>query len=879
MRNHVYTQSDTYPIAILVKGSAFNLPEIEATYTKVLEKAGISRDDLLIAALEYNEKGKAPVKFIKEYLEGLMNNLDSVGAKTLYCADANYFKVLTRSSKAEPHLGYTLQCKLDGYEHMQVVLGVNHKSLIYNPANEPKLILSIDTLAAVVQGNYQGLGVDIIHNAQYPKTTGDIINALDAARDHPRLTADFEAFSLDHDKAGLGSMCLSWNQHEGIAFACDYAPYSADFVGPVPKGHHGRFVPNPDVRMFIKEFFEEYEGTLIWHNANYDLKIAIATLWMDDLLDTNGLLKGLEIVAERFEDTKIIAYLALNSTANGEDKSYLSLKNLAHSFAGNWAQEDIKDIRLIPLDELLQYNLVDGLATNWVFDKYYPIMVAENQLDIYENLLKPSVKTILQMELTGMPLNPARVQEAKAELSKIVAEQEFVFQSSGFIQRFNRRLAREEMMKANAKLKVKQHPIEKFADVRMNPGSGPQLQKLLFEEMGLPVIDLTDTRLPATGGKTLKKLINHATDPEHKKIIQALMDRSLAAKILNTFIPAFEKALDKGDGVVWLHGNFNLGGTVSGRLSSSKPNLQNIPAGSIYGKLIKSCFQAPKGWIFCGADFNSLEDYISALTTKDPNKLKVYTDGYDGHCLRAFNYFPDELPGIVDTVSSINSIKVKFPDLRQDSKAPTFLLTYGGTYHGMMKNLGWEKDKAIRLEANYHEMYKVSDQWVQDKLDEAVVKGHVEVAFGLRLRTPLLSRTIKGKRPREADAEGRTAGNALGQSYGLLNNRAANEFMQKVWKSKYRFDIKPVAMIHDAIYLVIKDDIDVVEWVNQALITSMQWQELPEIQHKTVTLGAELSLFWPSWADELVLPNDVSSKEIRALSTNFYQGIQGKIAA
>lgn len=77
-------------------------------------------------------------------------------------------------------------------------------------------------------------------------------------------------------------------------------------------------------------------------------------------------------------------------------------------------------------------------------------------------------------------------------------------------------------------------------------------------------------------------------------------------------------------------------------------NLQNIPStGSIYAKLIKSCFKAPKGWIFSGADFASLEDRISALTTKDPNKLKVYTDGYCGHCLRAYAYFSEQMPDIV----------------------------------------------------------------------------------------------------------------------------------------------------------------------------------------------------------------------------------------
>jgi DNA polymerase-1 len=160
--------------------------------------------------------------------------------------------------------------------------------------------------------------------------------------------------------------------------------------------------------------------------------------------------------------------------------------------------------------------------------------------------------------------------------------------------------------------------------VTFNPNSNPQLQKLLYEEMDLPVIDKTDSKQPATGGDTLEKLQHHTTNQDYLDIIEALNGYSKAAKILSSFIPAFERAIDKGDGVVYLHGSFNLGGTKSGRLSSSDPNLQNIPAGSTYGTLIKGCFKAPDGYLFGGADFNSLEDYVSALTTKDPNKLKVY---------------------------------------------------------------------------------------------------------------------------------------------------------------------------------------------------------------------------------------------------------------
>lgn len=117
--------------------------------------------------------------------------------------------------------------------------------------------------------------------------------------------------------------------------------------------------------------------------------------------------------------------------------------------------------------------------------------------------------------------------------------------------------------------------------------------------------------------------------------------------------------------------------------------------------------------------------------------------------------------------------------------------------------------------------------------------------------------------PYEAAAEGRTAGNAMGQSYGMLNNRAAVEFMQKVWASKYRYDIKPVALIHDAIYIVMRDDIEVVEWANRELIKSMQWQKLPELQHPTVKLGAAIDVFWPSWANAITLPNNADKATIR----------------
>ena len=241
------------------------------------------------------------------------------------------------------------------------------------------------------------------------------------------------------------------------------------------------------------------------------------------------------------------------------------------------------------------------------------------------------------------------------------------------------------------------------------------------------------------------------------------------------------------------------------------------------------------------------------------------TPGFDGHCLRAAYYFRDQLPDIdITDPKSVNSIKKVAPELRQESKTPTFALTYAGTYHTLMANLGWEEARAKAVETAYHELYKVSDEYVRSRLEQASKDGYVEVAFGLRVRTPLLKQVIfnGAKMPYEAAAEGRTAGNALGQSYGLLNNRAAVEFMQKVWASPYRYDIKPVALIHDAIYLLIRDRVEVVEFANRELIKAMRWQELPEIQHDIVKLGAALDIFWPSWANAITLPNDADQTTI-----------------
>lgn len=646
-----------YQVAVLMKSTAFNKQELLTTYVKPLNALGLISNKLIAFTLKYNSVGKAPVKHIKEYLELLLAALTSLQTEYLYVTDANYFKVLAGVTKADPHFGYICPCTIKGYTHLKVVLGINYQQLIYNPDLQAKLDQGLLALASDIQGTYEAPGTGIIHSAQYPASHQAIQEALNSLHQHAELSADIEAFSLRFNEAGIGTIGFAWDTHNGLAFACDYVLMGQVVNSAVTHidGMYGVKVPSAAIRAMLKEFFCTYKGKLTWHRSMYDLKVLIYTLWMKDLMDTAGLLEGLEVMTRLFDDTLIITYLATNSTAGNT----LGLKHLAHPFAGNWAKDDIKDIRKIPLPELLQYNLVDCLSTNYVKETYYPIMVQDKQLEIYNTIMLPSVKTLLQTELTGMPMSKAKIAEIKAKLTSMLNGYMETIMGNGLIQTMNLLVQTKSMETANAKLKTKQHPIEKFMDEVFNPNSGPQLQRLLYDLMGLPVLDYTDTKQPATGADTIEKLIHHTKEPLYKALLAALIGHGQVSKILNTSIPAFEKGIEKADdGIIWLHGSFNIGGTVSGRLSSSDPNLQNIPANSLFGKLIKECFTAPDGWLMVGADFNSLEDYVSALTTKDPMKLKVYTDGYCGHCLRAYSYFKNEAPEIQQAVEGERCFKI-----------------------------------------------------------------------------------------------------------------------------------------------------------------------------------------------------------------------------
>lgn len=322
MRHVIFEENihNQYPVAILIKTTALKKPELEKHY--LTDAVSFPKDECIGFSLKYNDKGKCTVKLIKDYLATLLPILESLSVRNLYVCDTAYFKVLANVRKADNHYGYTIPCAIKGFEHMNVVLGVNYSALFYNPDLKSRLDFTLETLDKCANGIKVDPGHNMIHSAHYPDNNKDIQIALEGLHKYPALTCDIETNGLSLTEAGVETIAFAWDMHNGLAFCVDRDDSDdqlKDFSIMV-------------VRSLIKEFFDTYQGTLIYHNGNFDIKVLIYELWMHDPLDTEGMLKGIDVMTKNIEDTKIITYLATNSTAGNK----LDLKSNSQEKMGNY---------------------------------------------------------------------------------------------------------------------------------------------------------------------------------------------------------------------------------------------------------------------------------------------------------------------------------------------------------------------------------------------------------------------------------------------------------------------------------------------------------------------------------------------------------------
>ena len=808
----------TSNIALLIKEKDKHYFEIQENYLNTLGRDTPTFD------LIYNSSSSITAKTAKAYLDILIDKIPFCIDK-LIIADSNYFKFITKIQKISTWYGALVPGKYAGYTRFTCVYVPHFKSLFKSPEN--KSIIDAGLNAAVRNQ------ANIIHASTYALTYSSDRELLDSLYTHDTLAVDIETTGLSLDSSII-SISFAWNKNEGGAI---YFPTNGIY--------------------YTKKFFETYTGKLIFHNSLFDVKLLVRDWWMEHSTDYLGMLKGLSYF-KNVHDTMLLAYLQKNATT----PISLKLKDVALAHTGNYAI-DVNNIVDCDKEDILKYNLIDTLATYYLWEKYKLQTLSEP----YTAIFQPSIYPIIKMMLIGLPLDNERVSEVHRLLKEEETKLKLTIQNTSIIQDFNKQLQYETCIKRNSELKKLKKTIDEFAHIKFNPFSNTQLSTLLYTKLEFPILDKTKKGFPKTDAETLKLLKTHILDSNVLALLDNISTLIDVNKINNTFIKAFMKEKD------FLHGNLRLGGTQSGRLSSNSPNLTNLPSKGKMGKLVKSCFKAKPGWLFAGADFTALEEKIGTILSKDPERKKIYTQGYDGHSVRAYAYFPEDMPKITtalaktttlsDKVDIINSIAKLYPELRTKSKAPTFALQYLGTAYTLHKRTGFPMEQAIQIEKAFHSLYAESDKFNNKNKVFMEKHGYVNCAFGLQLRTPIVAQCVldNSKTPYEAQAEVRSANNAITQSWGMLLNRAIIATNTRIEEAGYGEHILPINMIHDAAYFMLKDEPKYIKFLNDVLIEEMEWQEHLTIASNDIHITAEMEI-GKSWADLKPLQNNATLVEI-----------------
>ena len=197
------------------------------------------------------------------------------------------------------------------------------------------------------------------------------------------------------------------------------------------------------------------------------------------------------------------AYMALNSTGRNE----YSLKTLTHSFAGNYAV-DVTNVLKVPTEKLLEYNLIDTLCTRYVYDSY---PVENEELSTF---LHDTVKLLIITELTGMPMDMDKVLELEKDLTTLKEELVDKVKNNKKVKEALDIIRQDKLDKINTKLKTKQHGFDKVKDVEFNYNSNQQMAVLLYDVIGLEVLEYTESGQKSVARDTLEELINYGKEVE-----------------------------------------------------------------------------------------------------------------------------------------------------------------------------------------------------------------------------------------------------------------------------------------------------------------------------------------------------------------------------
>jgi len=573
---------------------------------------------------------------------------------------------------------------------------------------------------------------------------------LEKLKNSDAFAFDTETTSVDYMKAEL----------VGLSFAVEvgkaaYVPLTHDYIGAPEQ------LDRDWVLAQLKPLLESVDINKIGQNLKYDANVL-------SQYDIN--LQGVAF------DTMIESY-CYNSVATRHNMDALALKYLDYKtvhfedIAGKGAKQ--LTFNQIDIEKAGQYAAEDADITLRLHKAIFPALEQlTEQLSVYNDIEIPLMPVLAQMEQTGVLIDCDVLDQQSHSIGQRLDE-----------------------------LEIEAHNL---AGKSFNLSSPKQLQQILFEELKIPVIKKTPKGAPSTAEEVLQEL---ALDYPLPKII--LENRGLS-KLKSTYTDKLPLMVSDKTGRV--HTSYHQAVTATGRLSSTDPNLQNIPIRSEQGRKIRQAFIAPKDYKIVAIDYSQIELRIMAHLSKDTGLVTAFSEGKDIHRATAAEIFSVEL----DEVTS---------DQRRSAKAINFGLIYGMSAFGLAKQLNIGRHQAQEYQDKYFQRYPSVLTYMEDTRQQASEQGYVETLFGRRLYLP----EIKSKNGMRRKAAERAAINAPMQGTAADIIKKAMLSVAAWLNEKNDERIKMTMQVHDELIFEIHQD-----------IVEETTQKLAELMNNAVELSVPL---------------------------------------
>ncbi len=555
-----------------------------------------------------------------------------------------------------------------------------------------------------------------------------------------------KTIALDTETTGLDYM-----DTELVGISLSYQAGEAYYI---PLNHDDDSVDQLALDIVLKELrplLESSSNKIIGQNIKFD-KNVLAKYGVD--------------IASIKNDTMMMSYV-LDASATRHNLDALSsyYLNYKTSTFEDVAGKGVKQITFdqVPIEAATNYAAEDADITLRLYEELNPRLEGEASLNkLNDEIEIPLIEVLSEMEQNGAILN-----------SKILNSQS------------------KDLEGRIKKLEEKAYQI---AGEEFNLGSTKQLREIFFDKLKYRIIKKTPGGQPSTDEKVLAELA------EEYELPKVLLEHRTLSKLKSTYTDKLPNQVSQSTGKV--HTSFHQAVTTTGRLSSSDPNLQNIPIRTEDGRRIRQAFEPSKGNKFISADYSQIELRVMAHMSKDEGLLEAFREGQDVHSKTASEVFD---VGIKDVTS----------DLRRNAKAINFGLIYGISAFGLGKQLGISRNLAAEYMAMYFEKYPDVKKYMESTKEFASQNGYVETLFGRRLYL----RDINATNAMRRQASERAAINAPVQGTAADIMKIAMINMHKAIKTQ-KSEAKLILQVHDELILdTPKDEIDkIVSLVTESMM-------------------------------------------------------------